>query len=56
MWTLILFGDYVAYYLAMAYGMDQPHRGVGEFQERDGKSQIEIRTRCRVPDLLRSYF
>jgi glucose/mannose-6-phosphate isomerase len=22
MWTLILFGDYVAYYLAMAYGMD----------------------------------
>jgi len=22
MWTLILFGDYVAFYLAMAYGMD----------------------------------
>jgi glucose/mannose-6-phosphate isomerase len=22
MWTLILFGDYMAYYLAMAYGVD----------------------------------
>jgi glucose/mannose-6-phosphate isomerase len=22
MWTLILFGDYVAYYLAMGYGVD----------------------------------
>jgi glucose/mannose-6-phosphate isomerase len=22
MWTLILFGDYMTYYLAMAYGMD----------------------------------
>jgi glucose/mannose-6-phosphate isomerase len=22
MWTLVLFGDYMAYYLAMAYGVD----------------------------------
>ena len=22
MWTLILFGDYMSYYLAMAYGVD----------------------------------
>jgi hypothetical protein len=22
MWTLILFGDYMAYYLAMGYGVD----------------------------------
>jgi hypothetical protein len=22
MWTMILFGDYVAYYLAMGYGVD----------------------------------
>jgi glucose/mannose-6-phosphate isomerase len=33
MWTLILFGDYMAYYLAMAYGVDPtPLPMVAEFK------------------------
>jgi glucose/mannose-6-phosphate isomerase len=27
MWTQILFGDYMAYYLAMAYGADPSEEG-----------------------------
>jgi glucose/mannose-6-phosphate isomerase len=34
MWTLILFGDYMAYYLAMAYGVDPtPIPALAEFKE-----------------------
>jgi glucose/mannose-6-phosphate isomerase len=34
MWTMILFGDYVAYYLAMGYGVDPtPVRVLVEFKE-----------------------
>ena len=33
MWTLILFGDYMAYYLAMAYGVDPtPIKGLDNFK------------------------
>jgi glucose/mannose-6-phosphate isomerase len=33
MWTLILFGDYMAYYLAMGYGVDPtPVPVVGDFK------------------------
>jgi glucose/mannose-6-phosphate isomerase len=33
MWTLILFGDYMAYYLAMGYGVDPtPVQAVIEFK------------------------
>ena len=34
MWTLILFGDYMAYYLAMGYGVDPtPIKALVEFKE-----------------------
>ena len=34
MWTLILFGDYMAYYLAMGYGVDPtPTRALTDFKE-----------------------
>lgn len=34
MWTLILFGDYMAYYLAMAYGVDPtPIQALAEFKD-----------------------
>jgi len=34
MWTLILFGDYMAYYLAMGYGVDPtPTHALDEFKQ-----------------------
>ena len=34
MWTLILFGDYMAYYLAMGYGVDPtPIKALVDFKE-----------------------
>ena len=34
MWTMILFGDYMAYYLAMAYGVDPtPIQALVHFKE-----------------------
>ena len=34
MWTLILFGDYMAYYLAMGYGVDPtPIKALDDFKE-----------------------
>jgi glucose/mannose-6-phosphate isomerase len=39
MWTLILFGDYMAYYLAMAYGMDPtPVEALVNFKEAMAKA------------------
>ncbi len=41
MWTLILFGDYMAYYLAMAYGVDpNADQSVGEFQSRNEEGEL----------------
>jgi len=34
MWTLILFGDYMAYYLAMGYGVDPtPNKVIADFKQ-----------------------
>jgi len=34
MWTLILFGDYMSYYLAMGYGVDPtPIKALVEFKQ-----------------------
>jgi len=38
MWTLILFGDYMAYYLAMGYGVDPtPVEALVRFKEEMAK-------------------
>jgi glucose/mannose-6-phosphate isomerase len=40
MWTLILFGDYMAYYLAMGYGMDPtPIKALVDFKEAMAEAQ-----------------
>jgi glucose/mannose-6-phosphate isomerase len=41
MWTLILFGDYVAYYLAIAYGVDPtPIPALKNFKQALAKAEI----------------
>jgi glucose/mannose-6-phosphate isomerase len=33
-WTLVLFGDYMAYYLAMGYGVDPtPNKVIADFKQ-----------------------
>jgi glucose/mannose-6-phosphate isomerase len=40
MWTLILFGDYMAYYLAMAYGVDPtPIQALVDFKKAMSESK-----------------
>ena len=41
MWTLILFGDYMAYYLAMGYGVDPtPIQALVDFKTGDDRREI----------------